>query len=79
MAFAYINTRGVPYTLHEQITTLPDGDLRRLYYFCKEQRDGALDEIPEGFEITENQYGLPLLRRSHSKPNGISEIISSFF
>ncbi len=79
MAYAYINTRGVPYTLHEIITTLPDGEPRRLYYFAKEERDGALNEVPDGFEITENKYGLPLLRRVPQKPNGISAIIGSFF
>ncbi len=79
MAFAYMNTRGVPYILHAKITTLPDGELRRLYYFAKQEGDGALDAVPEGFEISENKYGLPLLRRIPSKPNGISAILGSFF
>jgi hypothetical protein len=63
MAFSYTNSRGKTYILHGKSTTLKGGHTRTLYFFAKEAREGALDAVPEGYEVSESKNGLPVLKR----------------
>lgn len=64
MAFTYTNSRGTTYILHAQTRTLKGGREQTLYFFSKTEKEGSLDAVPEGYEITESRNGLPLLKRS---------------
>jgi hypothetical protein len=36
-----------------------------LYYFAKEAKEGAMDKLPDGYEVSENSAtGLPILKKS---------------
>lgn len=52
------------YYLHTQLVTLKSGRQQRIYYF-KGDSAGAIDKLPEGYEVMFNQRtGLPMLRKS---------------
>ncbi len=54
---------GTTYYLHARETESRGGK-RKLFFFSKEVKDGALDELPSGYVVTEStQTGLPLLKR----------------
>ncbi|RME63205.1 MAG: hypothetical protein D6790_05065 [Caldilineae bacterium] len=63
MAFAYTNSKGNTYYLHSKETTLRNGRQQTLYFFAKEVKEGALDAVPEGYEVSESKNGLPVLKR----------------
>lgn len=65
MAYTYTNKRGQKYILHEtQVTLRGSGKKQTIYFFSKDQRKNALDDIPTGFTVAENERsGLPTLRR----------------
>lgn len=55
---------GTTYYLHSKETDSRGGK-RLLYFFAKEVKDGALDQLPAGYTVTESsQTGLPLLKRA---------------
>jgi len=36
----------------------------KLYFFAKQAKEGAMDELPEGYEVSENSAtGLPILKK----------------
>lgn len=54
---------GEQYYLHRRTTPTASGE-RTLYFFSKQIKDGAIDELPEGYEVVESPAtGLPLLKR----------------
>lgn len=65
MPYAYRNTRGVTYYLHERTVTLTGSGARQtIRYFRKEPAEGAIDAVPDGYEIFEGARStLPLLRK----------------
>jgi len=65
MAYAYTNTRGVVYYLHQGTVTLAGSNVERpIYFFRKEPDEQAIDAVPEGYEIYEGPRGaLPLLKK----------------
>lgn len=65
MAFSHTNSRGQLYYLHSSKVTLKGGYQRDIYYFSKAiVEDKALDKLPAGYEVSENnKTGLPLLRK----------------
>ena len=63
MAFTYTNSRGQSYILHSKDTVLKNGHTRTIYFFAKDQRDSALNEVPKGYEVVESKNGLPVLKR----------------
>jgi hypothetical protein len=67
MAYQYKNSRGTMYYLHAKTTKLESGKSRTLYFFSKEAKEGAIDKVPEGYEVSESQTGLPVLKRSGNK------------
>jgi len=63
MAFSFKNSRGTTYYLHATTRTLKSGKKQTLYYFAKTVKEGALDAVPEGYEVMESKNGLPVLKR----------------
>ena len=64
MAYAHTNSKGQTYYLHRQEVTLKGGRLQTIYYFAKEPKPTAIDEIPEGYVVIENtRTGLPILKK----------------
>ncbi len=63
MAYSYTNSKGNTYYLHGRDTTLKNGTTRTLYFFGKEIKAGALDEVPEGYVVSESKNGLPVLKK----------------
>lgn len=64
MAKSYTNAKGVTYYLHGRTRVLKSGKESTLYFFSKEIKDGALDEVPAGYMISETKNGLPVLKKS---------------
>ncbi len=66
MAFTVESQKsGKTYYLHHRRQKLRGGQEVSLYYFAGAQGEGAMDAVPEGYEVSENQKtGLPLLRKT---------------
>lgn len=64
MAFSYTNSKGNTYYLHKRDTTLRNGRTQTIYFFAKEPKEGTLDKVPEGYEVSESRNGLPVLKRA---------------
>jgi hypothetical protein len=55
---------GKMYHLHSKEVKLAGDRKQRIYYFAGEAGKDALDQLPEGYEVTENaRTGLPMLRK----------------
>ncbi len=68
MAFTQVNSKGQTYYLHEREVTLKGGRKQVIYFFGREAKEGAIDELPEGYEVIENtRTGLPILKKSHKE------------
>ncbi len=66
MAFTQVNSKGQTYYLHEREVTLKGGRKQVIYFFGREAKEGAIDALPEGYEVIENtRTGLPILKKSH--------------
>lgn len=63
MAFVHTNSKGTDYILHSRETALENGNRQTIYFFAKEEKEGALDEVPEGYIVSETKNGLPVLKR----------------
>lgn len=65
MAFSTISKKsGKTYYLHSRLQKLRGGHEVTLYFFAGEPKEGAIDAIPAGYEISENERtGLPLLKK----------------
>lgn len=64
MAYKHTNTKGINYYLHSKDVRLRSGRSQRIYYFARETRPEAVDQVPEGFVVVENKRtGLPVLKR----------------
>ena len=64
MAFSYTNSKGKTYFLHSKLVELKGGRKQPLFYFAKEAKDGALNEVPEGYMVSESKNGLPVLKKA---------------
>lgn len=62
MAYSYTNQKGKTYFLHER--DAKGGAGRKLYFFASEVKDGAIDNVPEGYEVSETDRGLPVLKKA---------------
>ena len=65
MAFSFTNSKGATYILHSQTTTLKNGNSQTIFFFAKAEKEGALDAVPGGYEVSESKNGLPVLKRSN--------------
>lgn len=63
MAFAFTNSKNRTYILHGRETTLKNGHSRTIYFFAKEEQDGALSAVPAGYAVVESKTGLPVLKK----------------
>ena len=66
MAYSHTNSKGQTYILHSKHVKLRGGRDQVIFFFAKEEKpEGALDEVPEGYHVVENQKtGLPMLKKS---------------
>jgi hypothetical protein len=64
MAYSYENSRGNTYYLHKRDTTLKNGRQQTIYFFARDVRDGAMDNVPEGYQVAESRNGLPVLKKA---------------
>ncbi len=63
MAYSHTNSKGTTYYLHSKRTTLKNGREQTIYYFGKQAKDGSLDAVPDGYQVTETSNGLPVLKK----------------
>jgi hypothetical protein len=64
MAYSGTNSKGQQYFLHGKVVVLRGGREQQIYYFAREEKEFALDELPEGYEVIENKKtGLLMLRK----------------
>jgi len=65
MAFTVTsNKSGKTYHLHARRQKLKGGQEVTLYYFAGQPGEGAIDALPDGYEVSENaRTGLPLLKK----------------
>ncbi len=65
MAFSTISKKsGKTYFLHERLQELRGGQKVTLYFFAGQPKEGAIDALPAGYEVSENERtGLPLLKK----------------
>jgi YHS domain-containing protein len=54
MAYKHTNSKGVTYYLNSKDVTLRGGKVQKIYYFSKDERPEAVNELPEGMTVTEN-------------------------
>lgn len=67
-AFSYTNAKGQTYYLHTKEVTLKNGRVQRIYYFARDIREGALDAVPEGYEVMETKRtNMPVLKRTRNE------------
>lgn len=65
MAYSYTNKKGDTYYLHKKDVTLRGGRQQTIYYFAREVRDGAIDEVPAGYKVVETERtGMPVLKKT---------------
>ena len=64
MAYSYKNKKGATYYLHSKDVTLKGGRKQTIYYFAKEVKHGAVENLPTGYHIIESaRTGLPILKK----------------
>ncbi len=63
MAYSFTNSKDNTYYLHKRETTLKNGRQQTIYFFAKEVKDGAIDNVPEGYTVSESRNGLPVLKK----------------
>lgn len=65
MSYSVISKKsGKKYFLHERRQELKGGQQVTLYYFAGEAKEGAISDLPAGYEVSENtSTGLPLLKK----------------
>ena len=65
MAFTTVSKKsGKTYHLHLKAQERKGGGITNLYYFAGTVKEGAIDALPEGFQVIENaRTGLPMLKR----------------
>ena len=65
MAYSYTNSKGQTYILHTREVVLKNGRKQTIYFFARDQRDGALDAVPAGYQVVETKRtGMPVLKKA---------------
>ena len=73
MAYAFTNSKGVTYYLHNKKSTTSTGKERTLFFFSKEVKDGTLDSVPDGYQVVEMKTGLPVLKKNGGETETVPE------
>ena len=55
MAYGHTNSKGNTYYLHAK---------GKRFFFSKEIKEGALDAVPQGYQVAEMKTGLPVLKKN---------------
>ena len=64
MAYEFKNSRGVSYFLHSKDVNLKGGRLQTIFYFARNVRPGALNEVPAAYKVIETtKTGMPILKK----------------
>lgn len=65
MAYSVVSEKsGKTYYLHTRDVTLRGGRSQTIYFFAQTIKEGAIDELPAGYVVSENpRTGLPLLKK----------------
>lgn len=64
-AFSFKNSKGQTYYLHTKEVTLKNGRKQTIYFFARDIRDGALEEVPAGYQVVETtRTGMPVLKKN---------------
>lgn len=64
MAYVFKNSKGVSYILHSKEVLLKGGRKQTIYYFARDERAGALDAVPAGYQVQETtKTGMPILKK----------------
>jgi YHS domain-containing protein len=58
MAYSYTNSKGTTYYLHSN---------GKMFYFSKEIKAGALDNLPAGYNVVEMKTGMLVLKKEQAK------------
>ncbi|HOE14288.1 MAG TPA: hypothetical protein PLP94_05290 [Candidatus Saccharicenans sp.] len=65
MAYEFKNKKGVTYYLHSREVELRGGKKQTIYYFARDIRPGALDQVPAGYKVVETaKTGMPILKKA---------------
>ena len=65
MSIQHTARNGKTYFLHSRNQKLKGGQQVMLYYFAGVAGEGAMDGLPDGYEVSENtKTGLPLLKKT---------------
>lgn len=54
--YSHKNAKGVTYYLNSQTVTLRGGKQQRIYYFSKDAGRLAAVNLPDGYEVRENNH-----------------------
>jgi len=65
MSFSTVSKKsGKTYFLHSKLVTLKGGQKQNIFYFAGEAKENAIDALPSGYLVVENERtGLPLLKK----------------
>ncbi len=63
MAFTFKNSKGVTYILHGKDRITSTSKKATLYFFAKVKKEGALDDLPGGYKVSETANGLLVLKK----------------
>lgn len=66
MAFSVQSKKsGKTYYLHSRDQLLKGGHRQTIYFFAAQAKDGAMEGVPNGYQVAENvKTGLPLLKKA---------------
>jgi hypothetical protein len=64
MAYKHTNSKGVTYILHSKERITKTGKKSSLFFFAKEEKEGALDAVPAGYSVSETGNGLLVLKKN---------------
>jgi len=64
MAYEFKNSRGVSYFLHSKDVILKGGRKQTIFYFARDVRPSALNEVPAAYKVIETaKTGMPILKK----------------
>ncbi len=66
MAYSTVSKKSKKtYYLHSKVVTLKGGQKQTIYYFAGKAGENAINALPTGYRIVENERtGLPLLKKT---------------
>ncbi len=64
MAYEFKNSKGVSYFLHSKDVNLKGGRMQKIFFFARDVRPGALNDVPAGYKVIETaKTGMPILKK----------------